>query len=82
MNATVRKWGNSLALRIPMSYAKNIHLHQGSEVDLVLVKDKIEIHPKKGSTRKYILSDMLKKISKENLHPETDWAAPPGREVF
>ena len=81
MNATIRKWGNSLALRIPMSFAKNIHLHQGSSVNLVLTKDKIEIRPKK-TIKKYLLSEMLKKVNKNNIHPEVNWGPPVGREII
>ena len=81
MNATIQKWGNSLALRIPMSFAKNIHLHQGSAVDIVLSKGKIEIHPK-NPRKKYVLSEMLKKITKDSVHPEVDWGPPVGREII
>ena len=81
MNATIQKWGNSLALRIPMSFAKNIHLHQGSSVDLVLAKDKIEIRPT-SSSKKYVLSEMVKKITKDNCHSELDWGPPRGKEVW
>ena len=81
MNATIQKWGNSLAIRIPMSFAKNIHLHQGSTVNLVLTKDTIEIHPKKAA-KKYVLSEMLKKVNKNNIHPEVDWGPPVGREIL
>ena len=80
MNATIQKWGNSLALRIPMSFAKNIHLHQGSAVDVVLAKDKIEIRPKTIG-KKYVLSEMVKKINKHNLHSEVDWGTY-GREML
>jgi len=81
MNATIQKWGNSLALRIPMSFAKNFHFHQGSAVEVVLAKDKIEIRPKKNA-KKYVLSEMLKKINKNNIHAEVDWGGPVGRETI
>jgi antitoxin MazE len=82
MNATVQKWGNSLALRIPMSYAKNIHIRQGSAVDMILTKDKIEIRPKSQAKKKYVLSEMLKKVTKGNIHSEVDWGRPMGREII
>ncbi len=81
MNATIQKWGNSLALRIPMSFAKNIHLHQGSAVDVVLGKDKIEIRPKNRAKKKYVLSEMVKRITKDNIHHEIDWGTC-GRELI
>ncbi len=80
MNTTIQKWGNSLALRIPMSFAKNIHLHKGSAVDVVLNKGKIEIRPAMMN-KKYVLSEMVKKITKENIHTETDWGTF-GRELI
>lgn len=33
-NATVKKWGNSLAVRIPSDLAKNINIEDGSEVTI------------------------------------------------
>ena len=80
MNTTIQKWGNSLAIRIPMSFAKNIHLHKGSAVDVILVKDKIEIRPK-NSGKKYVLLEMVKRINKNNLHTEEDWGTY-GRELL
>ena len=81
MNATIQKWGNSLALRIPMSFAKNFHFHQGSAVEVILAKDKIEIRPKNKNKKKYVLSEMIKKINKDNLHTEIDWGTY-GREML
>ena len=80
MNATVQKWGNSLALRIPHSLAKDVHLHQGSVVNLSLVEDKIIVKPK--SRRRYTLFQMLKGITKNNRHQELDWGKPTGRETW
>lgn len=81
MNATIQKWGNSLALRIPMSYAKNIHIHQGSAVDMILIKNKIEIRPKSHAKKKYVLSEMVKRITKDNVHAEGDWGVS-GKELI
>ena len=81
MTASIQKWGNSLAVRLPMSFAKNFHLRQGSAVDIVLTRDKIEIRPKAPSKKKYVLSEMVKKINKDNLHSEPDWGTV-GREML
>ena len=35
MEVTIQKWGNSLAIRIPGSFAKDISLRQGTCVDLI-----------------------------------------------
>lgn len=80
MNATIQKWGNSLALRIPVSFAKDIHIHRGSKVNVALEKNKIIVTPKKPA--RYTLSEMVKKINKHNLHAETDWGPPQGKEIW
>ena len=33
MKGTVQRWGNSLALRIPRAYARDLAVDEGSEVD-------------------------------------------------
>ena len=44
-------------------------------------KGKIEIRPK-SSGGKYVLSEMVKRITKDNIHPETDWGPSVGREII
>ena len=39
MQTSVQKWGNSLGLRIPGVYAKELHLLDGSIVDIVIFND-------------------------------------------
>ena len=78
MNATVQKWGNSLALRIPHSLAKDIHLHQGSAVEVDVVEGKMVVNPK--GQPKYSLSQMLRRVTKRNSHSEYDWGSPVGLE--
>ena len=34
MRTRIQKWGNSLALRIPKSFAVEVNLEQGSEVEV------------------------------------------------
>ncbi|MBR8831434.1 MAG: AbrB/MazE/SpoVT family DNA-binding domain-containing protein [Chlorogloea purpurea SAG 13.99] len=41
MKTCVQKWGNSLALRIPKSFAREIGLSQDRLVKLTLVEDKL-----------------------------------------
>ena len=78
MNATIQKWGNSLALRIPSPLAKDIHLHQGSVVHLTVVEGKMLVKPK--GQRKISLSQMLQGITKHNRHSEQDWGQSVGQE--
>ncbi len=78
MNATVQKWGNSLALRIPRSFAKDTHLTTGSVVDMSVRNGKLIIEPPRR--RKYRLQDLLKRVSKSNLHSEIETGVAVGRE--
>ncbi len=80
MTATVQKWGNSLALRIPKSLAEDVDLHQGSVVELQVVEGEMVVKPKKE--RRLSLRQMVKRITKKNLHAETDWGHPMGKEIF
>jgi antitoxin MazE len=80
MTTTVQKWGNSLALRIPSSLAKDIHLHQGSVVDVAVVEGRMVLKPK--GERKVSLAQMLKGITKTNRHSEQDWGGTFGQEAL
>ena len=80
MNLSIQKWGNSLALRIPSSIAKDIHLHRGSQVEVDIVNGAVMLKPSKQ--KKYSLSQLLKAISKSNLHSEQNLGIPQGKEVW
>jgi antitoxin MazE len=80
MHATVRKWGNSLALRIPHTLAKDLPLHQGDVVELGILKGKMVVKPK--GQKKYSLAELLKKINRRNLHSEQDTGYATGKEAW
>ena len=80
MNTTIQKWGNSLAMRIPRSVAKDSHLHQGSVVNIVLIAGKIVVKPKRQ--QHYTLAQLLRGVTKRNRHAEFDWGGRVGQEVW
>ena len=80
MDTMVQKWGNSLALRIPRSVAKDSRLHQGSVVDIVLIAGKIVVKPKRQ--QHYTLAQLLKGVTKRNRHAELDWGGQVGQEAW
>lgn len=80
MKSTIQKWGNSLAIRIPKSFANEIHLSQGTEINLILFDDKIQIEPIK--TKKLSLDDLLSRVTDDNIHEEIDTGLPIGKEVW
>ncbi len=79
METKVQKWGNSLAVRIPNSYAKDIDLKQGSLINILKDNDRLIIKPKR---KKAELSDLLSQITDENLHEEIDTGKNVGNETW
>lgn len=63
MQAHIQKWGNSLGLRIPLQWAKQLNLHQGSTVTFEIDQGRLIIQPPK-----YYLADMLSEITPQNQH--------------
>jgi antitoxin MazE len=80
MTAKVQKWGNSLALRIPKALANQFRLEPGSAVELLVVGGKLIIEPHRPP--QYRLEDLLKKVSKRNLHAEIKTGRPVGKETL
>jgi antitoxin MazE len=72
----VRKWGNSLGIRIPKVFAERLGLAEGTEVDFELWEGKLLV--KKVST----LETLLAEVTPENLHQEVDTGKPWGREAW
>ena len=80
MQTQIKKWGNSLALRIPKSFALNANLRQDEMVDLSIDKDRIIITP--ISEKEYSLDELLEVITEDNLHSEIDAGKPMGKEIW
>jgi len=78
MEAVVRKWGNSLGIRIPNQIAKELSLKDGSFVDINDKKNEIVIKP----IRKSNLAEMLSLISEQNIHEEIRTSGPVGKEIW
>jgi len=80
MNIYVGKWGNSLGLRIPGAVAKELGLHNGSELDLQTISGTLVLRPVPTPDANLSLDDLLAAITPETIHEETDWGDPQGRE--
>jgi antitoxin MazE len=80
MQTKITKWGNSLALRIPKSFALNANLKQNELVDLSIDKEKIIITP--IYEKEYSLKELLDKVTESNLHGEFDTGEPVGKEIW
>lgn len=80
MTATIQKWGNSLALRLPKALANEAHIAEGSRVELVRTDEGVLV--KASRKPRYRLSELLAGVTKKNVHLETDWGQPAGREIL
>lgn len=78
MDTVVSAWGNSLGLRIPKAYAKEIGLKSGSKVKLVMENDRLVI----TRVKKFSLKSLVGQISRDNRYDEVDTGKPEGREIW
>jgi antitoxin MazE len=80
MRATIKTWGNSLALRLPRHVAEQFHLEDGSTVDLEVHKDGLTITPLR---KKFSLAELLSnEPARAERSVEVDWGRPKGDEVW
>jgi antitoxin MazE len=80
MKTRIQKWGNSLALRIPKSFALESGLDQDVLVDVALVDGKLVVTPL--PTPAISLEALLAGITDDNLHDEQDTGVAVGNEVW
>jgi len=67
MTTHVQKWGNSLAVRIPKSFADDLDLGNNSPVEMSLEEGALVIKPDRD--RPWDLNSLLAAVTDENIHP-------------
>ena len=80
MKVQIQKWGNSLALRIPKSFAVESKIEQGSTVEVSLEHGKIIIFP--VTEPEYSLDELLSQVTAVNLHGEIETGESVGKEAW
>ena len=80
MKTRVQKWGNSLALRIPKSFAAEVGIEKETSVEVSLADGKLIVTP--VSRPKPTLKQLLAKVTQENLHREVDTGSAVGNETW
>jgi antitoxin MazE len=78
MEAVVKKWGNSLGIRIPNLIAREFSLKDGSLVNIKDRGQEIIIKP----IYKNKLSEMLSQINDQNIHEDIKTTGPVGKEIW
>jgi antitoxin MazE len=80
MRITVRKWGNSASLRIPVALMKAAD---------IAIDDQVEVREEEGRLiiqavrpDRYDLDELLAGVTPDNLHEEADFGKPVGKEIL
>jgi len=73
MKIRIQKWGNSLAVRIPKSFAAGLRFGDGSPAEISLEDGAIVVRPDRD--RAWALDGLLAGVTDDNLHPV--WASGP-----
>jgi antitoxin MazE len=79
MRVTIKKWGNSVAVRLPASVMQATQLKIDEMVEVREDRGRIVIE--RVTSGKYELSDLLKGITNKNQHRAIDFGPPVGGEI-
>ena len=66
MTSRVQKWGNSLAVRIPKSYALNLGWSENSPIEIAPEDDSLVI--KTDKERVFDFVELLEGVTDDNVH--------------
>lgn len=81
MVTKVKKWGNSLAVRLPREVTSYLNIKEDGEVSFEKQGGNfvLKVINKK---KKLNLKDLCKQITPENRYEEIDWGEPVGKEIW
>ncbi|MDO8713951.1 MAG: PbsX family transcriptional regulator [Polynucleobacter sp.] len=80
MQTVIKKWGNSPALRLNSAVMKSAHFNIDQLVSVKVQRGRIIIEP--ITQPEYQLNELLAGINTKNLHHETDFGKPVGKELL
>jgi antitoxin MazE len=78
METVIKKWGNSLGIRIPNLIVREFSLTDGSFVEIKDTGNEIIIKPK----NKNKLTEILDAVNEQNIHEEVETSGPVGKEIW
>jgi len=78
MTVSIKKWGNSLALRIPKDVAQTLHIENNSVLELRIENGVMIVESKKNS----LLENLVSRIDADNLHGEVETGESIGNEAW
>ena len=77
MISRVKKWGNSLSLRIPKPFAVQLGLEENMPIRITIEDGKLILSP-----QYYSLDALLDSIDESNVHHEIDTGSAVGKEAW
>lgn len=80
MKVQIRKWGNSLAVRIPKTLAADLGVARDSSVELSVQDGCLLMRP--SVAPRYELESLLASVTSGNLHAEIDLGPATGKETW
>lgn len=80
MQVTMRKWGNSIGVRIPAVILTELNLSAEKKVNVRAEAGRIIIEPIIDSQE--TLEQLLGQITPDNVHSEIDFGQPVGKELL
>jgi antitoxin MazE len=79
MRTSVKRWGNSAAVRIPASVMEAADIHLEDVVDISEKEGEIILKPVRS--KGFDLDDLVDGINPGNLHEPIDFGPPQGKEL-
>ena len=80
MKTRAQKWGNSLAIRVPKSVATQVGIKAQDDLEIEVQDGTVVLKP--HLRRVYRLDELVKRITRKNIHGEIDSGVPVGREIW
>ena len=81
MEAVLRRWGNSVAVRLPSTLVKSCQLKEDAKLVITEEEGKIVLTPKTHQPH-YTLKSLLAQMTPANTHDAIDFGEPVGRELL
>jgi len=80
LQTKIQRWGNSLGLRIPKSFAEEARVEAGSTVELTVKGGELVV--RRVRVLEYDLRSLVRAINAKNLHEAIETGPPVGREAW
>jgi antitoxin MazE len=80
MITQLKKWGNSLAIRLPQNLLSQVNIQENEDIEIRVEDNTIILSA--VSKHKYQLDELLAQITPENKQELIDFGKPIGKEIW